>query len=75
MNWFITDNTSGAVALNEIPEVGYNDFYNDLAAKLSDPRYHAAHYFALPWDDRLRFICLICSARRTSRRLSSISIL
>ncbi len=59
MNWLTTDNTSGAVALNEIPEVGYNDFYNDLADRLADPRYHAAHYFALPWDDRLRFICLL----------------
>ncbi len=57
MNWFITDNTSGAVALNEIPEVGYNDFYNDLAAKLADPR--------------LRFICLLLDDAESKVLLAS----
>ena len=59
MNWLITDNTAPAAALGKIPEVSYADFYNDLAAKLADVRYHVAHYFALPSGDRLRFFCLL----------------
>ena len=43
MNWFITDNTASAVALEDIPESGYAEFYNDLASYLTDPRYHVAH--------------------------------
>lgn len=39
--------------------MSYADFYNDLAAKLADVRYHVAHYFALPSGDRLRFFCLL----------------
>ncbi|MDE5623593.1 MAG: NADH-quinone oxidoreductase subunit C [Alistipes sp.] len=59
MNWYITDNTAPAVALDKIPEASYADFYNDLAAKLADARCHVAHYFALPLGDRLRFFCLL----------------
>ena len=59
MNWFITDNTASAVALEDIPEAGYAEFYNDLASYLTDPRYHVAHYFAMPSGDRLRFFCLL----------------
>ena len=59
MNYFVTDNTSGAVRLSDIPELSYGEFYDDLAAKLSDERYHVAHYFALPDDRRMRFFCLL----------------
>lgn len=59
MNWYTTDNTAASVRLEDIPEVCYNDFYNDLATRLTDARYHVAHYFALPSDDRLRFWCLL----------------
>ena len=48
MNYYVTDNTGASVALNDIPEVSYAAFYEDLRVKLSDARYHAAHYFALP---------------------------
>ncbi len=55
MNYYVTDNTGASVALNDIPEVSYAAFYEDLRVKLSDARYHAAHYFALPSGDRMRF--------------------
>ena len=59
MKYLTTDNTSGAVRLKDIPEVPYAAFYDDLAGKLSEPRYHVAHYFALPDEGRMRFYCLV----------------
>ena len=59
MKYLTTDNTSGAVRLEDIPEVAYETFYDDLAAKLAEPRYHVAHYFALPDEGRMRFYCLL----------------
>ena len=59
MKYLITDNTSGAVRLEDIPELSYEAFYDDLAARLSEPRYHVAHYFAVPSGDRMRFYCLL----------------
>ena len=41
MNYYVTDNTGASVALNDIPEVSYAAFYEDLRVKLSDARYHA----------------------------------
>ena len=48
MNYLITDNTSGAVRLRDIPETDYASFYDDLRTRLSDSRWHVGHYFALP---------------------------
>ncbi len=59
MNWYLTDNRAAAVRLEDIPEAGYADFYDDLNAKLGEERYHVAHYFALPAENRLRFYCLL----------------
>ena len=59
MNYYVTDNTGASVALNDIPEVSYAAFYEDLRVKLSDAGYHAAHYFALPSGDRMRFFLLL----------------
>ena len=59
MNWYITENRGSCIALEEIPEVGYAEFYDDLSARLADARYHVGHYFALPSGDRLRFYCLL----------------
>ena len=59
MNYYVTDNTGASIALNDIPEVSYAAFYEDLRVKLSDARYHAAHYFALPSGDRMRFFLLL----------------
>ena len=59
MTWHITDNRADAVALRDIPEVPYAEFYAELDTRLADPRYHVAHYLALPDGDRMRFICLL----------------
>ena len=40
MNWLTTENTGSCAALNDIPEVGYAEFYDDLARRLADARYH-----------------------------------
>ena len=45
--------------LNEIPTAGYAEFYEDLAERLADERYHIGHYFALPDGDVLRAYCLL----------------
>ena len=39
MNYYVTDNTGASIALNDIPEVSYAAFYEDLRVKLSDARY------------------------------------
>ena len=61
MIYRITNNTAPAVALDDIPVVSYAAFYDDLAARLRDERYHVAHYFALPdeAETHLRFFCLL----------------
>ena len=33
MNYYVTDNTGASVALNDIPEVSYAAFYEDLRVK------------------------------------------
>ena len=59
MNYYITDNTGASVALNDIPEVSYAALYEDLRIKLSEARYHVAHYFALPSGGSMRFFLLL----------------
>ncbi len=59
IRYYITDNTAAAIPLREIPEVSYADFYDDLCAKLAEPRYHLAHYFARPEEGRMRFYALL----------------
>ena len=59
MNWLVTENTGSGIALKDIPEADYAAFYDDLSARLADARYHVAHYFARPDDNRLRFFCLL----------------
>ncbi len=59
IRYYITDNTAAAVPLGEIPEISYAEFYDDLCAKLAEPRYHLAHYFALPEESRMRFYALL----------------
>ena len=59
MNCLVTDNTAGAIRLEEIPEIAYADFYDLLCGWLEEERYHVAHYFALPSGDRMRFYCLV----------------
>ena len=59
MNYRITDILAVAMRLDEIPEVSYAEFYDDVTARLADERCHVAHYFALPEGGRLRFYCLL----------------
>ncbi|MDE5709377.1 MAG: NADH-quinone oxidoreductase subunit C [Alistipes sp.] len=74
MNWYLTDNAAASVRLEDIPEVGYAEFYDDLSARLADGRYHVAHYFALPADDRLRFYCLLLDDAESKVLLASHSL-
>lgn len=71
MNYRITDNTAAAVPLSEIPEVSYAAFYDDLAERLADPRYHVAHYFAMPDGSRMRFFCLLLDDRTAQVLIAS----
>lgn len=60
MNYYITDNLSQAVALSDIPTVEYAEFYADLKERLTDDRYHVAHYFARSErDEQLRLYCIL----------------
>lgn len=60
MNYLITDNTAGAVRLQDIPESDYAALYDDLRTRLADSRCHVGHYFALAEEEaRLRFYILL----------------
>lgn len=60
MNYYITDNTAHAsIALQDIPEVEYATLYEDLKIRLVEERYHVAHYFALPEQNRLMFYIIL----------------
>ena len=59
MHYYVTDNRAACVPLNEISTAGYAEFYEDLAERLADERYHIGHYFALPDGDVLRAYCLL----------------
>lgn len=75
MEYYITNNTSPAVRLADIPTVGYAEFYNDLAEKLRDERYHIGHYFALPDElHRLHFYCLLLDDDTSSVLLTSFAM-
>ncbi len=59
MEYYITDNTAPAIRLDAIPLVEYAEFYDDMAARLADSRYHIALYFALPQGTYMYFYCLL----------------
>ena len=60
MEYYITDNHSGAVALSQIPLVDFAVLRDDLARRLADERHHIGHMFARTESDgRLRFYCLL----------------
>ena len=54
-----TKNTASAVAIAEIPVVEYATLYEDLRERMSDARYHVAHYFATEIENGLRFYMLL----------------
>ena len=43
MHYYVTDNRAACMPLNEIPTAGYAEFYEDLAERLADERYHIGH--------------------------------
>ena len=59
MNYYITNNLSGAISLKDIPEVEYAWLYDDLKERLKQESIHVAHYFATPDGNRLRFYIII----------------
>ncbi|MEG2240011.1 MAG: NADH-quinone oxidoreductase subunit C [Alistipes sp.] len=72
MDYYITNNTSAAVCLRDIPTVDYAAFYDDLCGKLACERYHLAHYFAYPEQQtHLRFYCLLLDDEQSQVLITS----
>lgn len=57
--YHITHNTASAVAIKDIPVVDYTELYNDLKERMTDGRYHVAHYFATEHEMGLKFYLII----------------
>ena len=74
MIYYITDNTSSAVALADIPEVEYAALYNDLKKRLHEERYHIAHYFATPDGNRLKFFLILLDDEQHKVMISSFAM-
>ena len=74
MIYYITDNTSGSVALADIPVVEYAAIYNDLKERLQQERYHVAHYFAVPDGNRLKFYLILLDDESQKVMLSSFAM-
>ena len=74
MNYHIIDNISRAVALKDIPTVGYAALYDDLRERLKQERYHVAHYFALPDDSQLRFYLILLDDEEHRIMLASFTM-
>lgn len=74
MIYYITDNTSGSVALADIPVVEYAAIYNDLKERLQQEQYHIAHYFAVPDGNRLKFYLILLDDESHKVMLSSFAM-
>lgn len=74
MIYYITDNSSSAVALSDIPEVEYAALYNDLKERLKNEDYHVAHYFATPDGNRLKFYIVVLDDKQHKIMLSSFAM-
>ncbi len=57
--FYRTTNTASAVAIADIPVVEYEALYNDLKERMTDARYHVAHYFATEYESGLKFYMII----------------
>ena len=74
MKYYITDNCAKAVELKDIPEVEYAAFYEDLKERLSDERYHIAHYFARTEDTRLKFYLVLLDDEEQKVMITSFAM-
>lgn len=57
--YHVTNNNASAVAIADIPIVEYVELYNDLKERMTDSRYHVAHYFATEIERGLKFYLLL----------------
>ena len=57
--FYRTTNTASAVAIADIPVVEYEALYNDLKERMTESRYHVAHYFATECEAGLKFYMII----------------
>ena len=57
--FYRTTNTASAVAIADIPVVEYEALYNDLKERMTESRYHVAHYFATEYESGLKFYMII----------------
>lgn len=75
MKYVVTKNTATSIALEQIPVVSYAEFYSDLEQKLSEERFHLAHYFALPErGERLRFFALLLDDQTAEVLITSFAL-
>ncbi len=74
MNYHIIDNLATAVALKDIPEVEYAELYEDLKERLKSSRYHVAHYFATPDENRLKFYIIVLDDAEHKIMLASFAM-
>ena len=74
MKYYITDNQNAAISLSEIPEVEYAALYEDLKERLTDSRYHVAHYFARTEENRLKFYLILLDDAEHKIMVSSFAM-
>ncbi len=72
--FYITDNCASGIKLSEIPTIDYASFYEELATRLTENRYHIAHYFAVPHDNQLRAFCLLLDDQTHQVLITSYTI-
>ncbi len=56
----------GAIALNEIPVVDYNEFYDRCRSLLQHEQNHCLNYFGWPDGKKIRYFCLIADDKQHS---------
>lgn len=68
-----SNNNSSAIELSNIPVVDYVALYNDIKERMTDSRYHVAHYFATEVESGLRFFILILDDQTSEVLISSFA--
>ncbi len=71
-NQTILDVKNGqAVSLNEIPVSPYPGFYRQVLEFMENEEAHCANYYALPYQNKLKFICCLANDSEHNIRLLS----